>query len=98
MSLTYLRYGAICYYGIIDLLQITRRRSCEQTEADYYARIQSRSSALDAWKLAHWEQFRQSLRPRAIAWPLPAVSVLAFDNSAPFAEAALTELESFITG
>lgn len=67
------------------------------SEADYYARIQSRASALDAWKLANWEQFRQSLRPRAIAWPLPPASVLAFDNSAPFSEAELAELERFIT-
>lgn len=68
------------------------------SEADYYARIQSRSSALDAWKLANWEQFRLSLRPREIAWPLPAASVLAFDNSAPLTEAALADLESFIMG
>ncbi|WP_027088036.1 AAA family ATPase [Cohnella panacarvi] len=68
------------------------------SEADYYARIRSRASALDAWKLANWEQFRQSLRPRAIAWPLPADSVLPFDNSAPLTDAALADLERFILG
>jgi len=66
------------------------------SEADYYARIQSRASALDAWKLANWEQFSQSLRPRAIAWPLPAGSVLTFDNTAPLTDATLADLESFI--
>lgn len=66
------------------------------SEADYYARIQSRASTLDAWKLANWEQFRQSLRPREIAWPLSAGSVLTFDNSAPLTDASLAELESFI--
>lgn len=66
------------------------------SEADYYARIQSRASALDGWKLANWEQFRQSLRPRAIAWPLSAGSVLTFDNTAPLTDAALAKLERFI--
>ncbi|MBO9600820.1 MAG: AAA family ATPase [Cohnella sp.] len=68
------------------------------SEADYYARIQARASSLDVWKLANWEQFRLSLRPRAIAWPLPASSVLVFDNSAPLTEDALAGLERYITG
>ncbi|QHW33492.1 ATP-binding protein [Paenibacillus rhizovicinus] len=67
-------------------------------EEDYLARIQARASTLDAWKLDNWAQFRASLRRRTIAWPLPPESVLEFDNSGPFTEAKLEELERFILG
>lgn len=65
-------------------------------EADYLARIQGRSSPLDAWKLNNWAEFRESLRRRTVAWPLPPSSVLDFDNSGPFSEEKLAELERFI--
>ncbi|MBM7569248.1 AAA family ATPase [Paenibacillus sacheonensis] len=65
-------------------------------EDDYLARIHGRASSLDAWKLQNWPQFRHSLRHRNIAWPLPPESVLRFDNSGPYTDGKLAELERFI--
>lgn len=66
------------------------------TEDDYRDRIAARASSLDAWKLSNWEQFRRSLAPRRIVWPLPPDSVLQFDNSGPLSDDKLAVLERFV--
>ncbi|MGF7032695.1 putative kinase [Paenibacillus mucilaginosus] len=68
------------------------------SEEAYRERLCARSSELDLWKLAHWDEFRGSLAPREIRWPLPPSSVLHFDNSGPLSEAALASLEHFVYG
>lgn len=62
----------------------------------YHARIRTRGSALDEWKLDNWEQFRPSLRRNEIQWKLDADSLLYFDNSGPYTPAKLEELEKFM--
>jgi hypothetical protein len=67
-------------------------------EDDYRERIKARASSLDSWKLANWEQFRLSLTPRKMVWPLPAESVLQFDNSGPLTDDTLAMVERFVFG
>jgi predicted kinase len=67
-------------------------------EEHYRTRLKERSSALDVWKLEHWEQFRQSLTRRDIRWPLPDGSILVFDNSGPLTEEKLAVIERFVYG
>ncbi|MDF2836475.1 MAG: hypothetical protein K0Q63_2115, partial [Paenibacillus sp.] len=66
------------------------------SEDDYRERISARASSLDDWKLANWEQFRRSLAPRRVAWPLPSDSVLQFDNAGPLTNDKLAILERFV--
>ncbi|GGA47961.1 AAA family ATPase [Paenibacillus physcomitrellae] len=67
-------------------------------ESLYRSRIEARRSPLDAWKLTHWDEFRHSLGPRSLAWPIPESSVLELDNSEPDMHLALETLERFIYG
>jgi len=55
----------------------------------YRERIMRRGSALDRWKLDHWDRFNASLSERPIRWPLPDGAVLRFDNSGPLSEEKL---------
>lgn len=67
-------------------------------ESGYRERIEARQSPLDAWKLEHWEQFRRSLAPREIRWPLPSESVVYFDNSGPLTEDKVERAERLLYG
>ncbi|RXZ84468.1 hypothetical protein EBB07_00130 [Paenibacillaceae bacterium] len=67
-----------------------------QGNTHYYDRLKYRNSELDDWKLANWETFSQSLAPRTVSWPLPASSILLFDNTSPLDEQRLQKLEEFI--
>jgi len=62
----------------------------------YRKRIRQRGSALDAWKLQNWAQFSQSLVRRTVKWPLPASSILYFNNDGELTEDKLLEIERFI--
>ena len=64
----------------------------------YRERIRERGSVLDAWKLDNWDEFSRSLGPRTVKWPLPASSVLDFDNSEPLSVDSLGVLERFVYG
>ncbi|MBW7462224.1 hypothetical protein K0U00_50055, partial [Paenibacillus sepulcri] len=52
----------------------------------------------DAWKLANWSAFSQSLAPRHTRWRLPASSVLHYDNSASLDHERLSLIEQFVYG
>ncbi|MFP4978340.1 AAA family ATPase [Paenibacillus sp. CN-4] len=68
------------------------------SERLYRERIEGRSSALDVWKLEHWEEFRRSLNGRKVSWPLTEGSIGYFDNS-NFGEAnTVDRIEQFIYG
>lgn len=66
--------------------------------ASYEARIRQRGSALDDWKLEHWETFKTTLAERHIRWPLPPSAILRYDNAGPLDEQALDRLERFVWG
>jgi predicted kinase len=66
--------------------------------ASYEARIRQRGSALDDWKLEHWETFKTTLAERQIRWPLPPSAILRYDNAGPLDEQALERLERFVWG
>lgn len=65
-------------------------------ESLYRERIAGRKLALDDWKLAHWDEFRRSLAPRAIAWPLDAANIQYVDNSPSNLAVTVQALEEFI--
>lgn len=68
------------------------------SERLYRERIEGRGSALDVWKLKHWEEFRHSLNGRSVSWPLAEGSIGYFDNS-NFGEANTADrIEQFIYG
>ncbi|WP_270171246.1 AAA family ATPase [Paenibacillus sp. SYP-B4298] len=69
-----------------------------QDEQTYYERITKRASRLDEWKLQHWSEFRHSLSPRTIRWPLPEGSVLYYDNSEMLEDNGLAVVERFLVG
>lgn len=69
----------------------------ERDEA-YRERLLARGSALDAWKLDHWDTFRRSLEKREVRWPLQAGSVLYLDNTGPVDAAKLDLLDQFLYG
>ncbi|WP_336785299.1 AAA family ATPase [Paenibacillus sp. MMO-177] len=69
-----------------------------QDEDMHYSRIEERGLAMDQYKLEHWDSFARSLGRRTLAWELPDSSVLYYDNSHPFDEAALERLEGFVYG
>jgi len=62
----------------------------------YEARIRQRGSALDDWKLEHWETFKTTLAEREVRWPLPTSAILHYDNAGPLDEQALDRLERFV--
>ncbi|MHA6484871.1 AAA family ATPase [Paenibacillus sp. strain BS8-2] len=62
----------------------------------YRDRIEQRGSALDAWKLEHWDTFSKSLQPRDVQWPIPKSSILYFDNAGELSADKLTLVEQFI--
>ncbi|SFE70913.1 shikimate kinase [Paenibacillus algorifonticola] len=62
------------------------------------SRIQERGLELDEWKLGNWEAFSRSLGPRKLNWPIPASSVLDFDNSGELNEEKMLLLERFVYG
>lgn len=62
----------------------------------YRERIAGRKLALDDWKLAHWDEFRRSLAPRAIAWPLAEANIRFVDNSPADPVAAVQAVDEFI--
>ncbi|GLX68765.1 AAA family ATPase [Paenibacillus glycanilyticus] len=64
----------------------------------HYSRIEQRGLDMDQYKLEHWNSFSLSLSRRTLAWELPESSVLYYDNSAAFDEAALEKLERFVYG
>ncbi|WP_276356976.1 AAA family ATPase [Cohnella caldifontis] len=65
----------------------------------YLERIRDRGSALDAWKLEHWDEFSRSLlADREVKWNLPDGSVLYFDNSGPLTDGKIEQLERFVYG
>ncbi|WP_127533794.1 AAA family ATPase [Paenibacillus kobensis] len=68
------------------------------SEQHYYDRIRQRGSALDQWKLDHWDTFRASLVRREVRWRLPEGSVLYLDNSEPMTEETLDRLDRFVFG
>lgn len=63
----------------------------------YRRRIEGRDLRSDDWKLQHWNEFSRSLVRREIAWPLPAGSVLYWDNSEPLTPERLDGLERFLS-
>lgn len=65
-------------------------------ERAYHERIARRASRLDEWKLRNWSEFRRSLAPRNIRWPLPAGSVLYYDNGKPLDDQELAVVERFL--
>jgi hypothetical protein len=65
-------------------------------EEMYRQRLLERGSALDRWKLDHWEQFRPSLARREVHWPLPAESILYLDNAGPSSAEKLASVEHFV--
>ncbi|GGI47030.1 ATPase [Paenibacillus marchantiophytorum] len=65
-------------------------------ETSYQERIRARGSALDLWKLDHWQQFSLSLARRDIRWDVEPSSILYFDNAGPWSPEKLERLESFI--
>ncbi|SFD99413.1 AAA domain-containing protein [Paenibacillus catalpae] len=69
-----------------------------QDDSLHYSRIEQRGLATDQYKLGHWDSFSRSLGRRALAWELPESSVLYYDNSRAFDEAALERLERFVYG
>ncbi|MBD2872313.1 AAA family ATPase [Paenibacillus arenilitoris] len=69
-----------------------------QVERLYFERIVGRGSELDQWKLDHWNDFSRSLGKRELSWPLPAESVLSYDNSEPLGTETIDALERFIYG
>ncbi|AHV97090.1 AAA family ATPase [Paenibacillus sabinae] len=62
----------------------------------YKERITARGSALDDWKLRHWDDFRTSLGARTVKWPLPSSSILYFDNSGSDPDLAADVVERFV--
>ena len=64
----------------------------------YRERIQGRQSPLDEWKFEHWDEFRASLGPRTVKWPLPASNVALIDNSNPDIKVTVAAVEQFIYG
>ncbi|WP_248927898.1 AAA family ATPase [Paenibacillus hamazuiensis] len=64
----------------------------------YRERLRKRASPLDVWKLDNWNEFSRSLALRQIRWDLPPSSIVYFDNSGPFAEEKLAELERLVYG
>ncbi|MBW5445810.1 AAA family ATPase [Cohnella sp. CFH 77786] len=65
----------------------------------YRERIRGRGSVLDVWKLDHWDEFSRSLTAdRKVKWRLPADSVLYFDNSGPFTDGKIAQLDQFVYG
>ncbi len=67
-----------------------------RSEQLYYERLVQRNSVLDRWKLDNWSEFRNSLRPRKVAWNISPQAVKHFDNSEPLTEEALAELTAFL--
>ncbi|MEC0226048.1 AAA family ATPase [Paenibacillus alba] len=65
-------------------------------ETSYQERIQARGSALDLWKLEHWQQFSPSLLRKEIQWNVDPSSILYLDNSGPPSSEKLKKLEQFI--
>ncbi|HEX7056654.1 MAG TPA: hypothetical protein VF260_05590, partial [Bacilli bacterium] len=65
-------------------------------EEAYRQRLLNRNSALDRWKLKHWDEFRKSLKTREVRWPLPEESILYLDNSGPSTEEKLALVEQFV--
>ncbi|AIQ63714.1 hypothetical protein PSTEL_12110 [Paenibacillus stellifer] len=65
-------------------------------EALYKKRILARNSRLDDWKLRHWDEFRSALGKCGVSWPLPASSVLHFDNSGTDPLLAADAIERFV--
>ncbi|WP_426446453.1 AAA family ATPase [Paenibacillus sp. S-38] len=84
--------------GSLETVQVRVVMVTLPSEEAYRDRIRRRGSELDLWKLEHWDEFRRSLAPRAIRWPLASSSVLHFDNTGPLTEARLASLEDFIYG
>ncbi|MDQ0195311.1 AAA family ATPase [Paenibacillus wynnii] len=62
----------------------------------YHHRIQGRQSALDDWKITHWDKFRTSLGSRNVQWPIPSSNVAYIDNSNPDIEATILLVDHFI--
>mgnify|MGYP000002583442 CR=1 FL=1 len=62
----------------------------------YRDRIQGRHSALDDWKIQHWDEFRSSLGDRSVQWPLPPANIAIIDNSNPDIEETVSRVERFI--
>jgi dephospho-CoA kinase len=67
-----------------------------RSEQLYYERLVQRDSELDRWKLEHWDEFRQSLRPREIKWPIPSQAVLNMDNTEQLTDEAIAGIARFI--